>query len=374
MKVLIIGGYSPSLVNFRGHLLHSMIRAGHEVHAAAPELLVDERTSGVLREMGVEPHDMPIRRTGLNPVADLHAAVKMMRLMRRLRPDAVLAYTAKPVIWSLLTAAWAGVPRRFALITGLGYAFAEQPTGKRAVVGRVVRVLYRLALSRASKVFFQNTDDAQLFAQLGLLQPGTPRAVVSGSGVDLDKFSIQPLPDGALTFLLIARLLGDKGIREYIAAAADVSSRYPDVRFELVGPRDESPDGITARELNALLASGKVRWHGETEDVRPFIARCHVFVLPSYREGTPRTVLEAMALGRPIITTDAPGCRETVEDGTNGFLVEPRSPAAVAAAMLRFIETPAILSGMGRESRRMVEARYDVRVVSREMLREMSLA
>jgi glycosyltransferase involved in cell wall biosynthesis len=374
MKLLVIGGYSRSLINFRGHLLGAMIDAGHEVYAAAPALLADDETTDRLVRMGVIPRDVSLSRTGLNPIADLYAFVDLVRVMRRIRPDAVLAYTAKPVIWSMLAARLLGVPRKFALLTGLGYAFAANPTGKRAVVGSIVKGLYRRALRRATAVFFQNPDDARLFRDLGLLAPQTPVTVVRGSGVDLQHYSPADLPGGPVTFLLIARLLGDKGIREFLQAAKQVSHEHPHARFDLVGPLDDSPDGIGEEELKSLLTDNPVRWHGEAADVRPFIADCHVYVLPSYREGTPRTVLEAMALGRAVITTDAPGCRETVEDGRNGFLVMPRSTEALAAAMTRFIETPSLAAAMGAESRRMAEEKFDVRVVNRQMLQVMGLA
>lgn len=374
MKILVIGGYSPSLINFRGHLLQSMVDAGHEVHAAAPGLLADRPTSKRLRAMKVEPHNVPLQRTGLNPFADLVSLATMTRRMRQLQPDAVLAYTLKPVVWGMLAARLTGVRHRFALITGLGYAFAAQPRGKRALVRRIARWLYRISLAGASKVLFQNADDARLFNELNLVPKRTPKLVVSGSGVDLDQFTLQPLPDWPITFLLIARLLGDKGIREYVQAASAIHARFPDPRFELVGPPDDSPDGLSFEEMQDLLCGSPVRWRGEATDVRPHIAGCHVYVLPSYREGTPRTVLEAMALGRPVITTNAPGCRETVIDGVNGWLVEPRSVTALAGAMARFIEAPGTAAPMGRESRRLVEERYDVRLVTRDMLQHMALA
>ena len=374
MRILVIGGYARSLVNFRGHLLGSMVDAGHEVHAAAPGLLADQATAGKLASMNVRLHDVAISRAGLNPVHDLKAFAQMVRLMRRIGPHAVLGYTAKPVIWGMLSAALAGVPRRFALITGLGYAFAERASGKQALVGKVARALYRVALKRASVVLFQNRDDAQLFAEMRLLGPSSRVVIVPGSGVDVNFFGRQPLPDGPITFLLIARLLGAKGIREYFEAAAIVHARHRGVRFHLVGPIDESPDGLTAAELEDLLKSGTVEWLGEAADVRPFIANCHVYVLPSYREGTPRTVLEAMAIGRAVITTDAPGCRETVEEGGNGFLVPPRSARALAAAMLRFVETPSLAQTMGAESRRLAERKYDVGLVNRQMLQAMDMS
>ena len=373
MIVLVVGGFSRSLINFRGHLLQSMAAAGHEVHAAAPGLLADQTTASGLRAIGVTPHDVAIQRVGLNPLKDLGALASLLRLMREVGPDAVLAYTAKPVIWSMLAGALTGIPKRFALITGAGYAFGSATSGKRALISKIARSLYRYGLACASQVFFQNRDDAALFADLRLVPKSTPTAIFAGSGIDIERFMPQPLPAEPLSFLLIARLLGDKGIREYFSAAQMVSAVHPEVRFALVGPPDESPDGISRRELDAMLSRSIVQWHGETDDVRPFIAASHVYVLPSYREGTPRTVLEAMALGRAVITTDAPGCRETVVDGVNGFLVETQSAEAVARAMLRFIEAPELVDRMGREARRIAEERYDVRIVSRKMMDAMGL-
>ena len=196
--------------------------------------------------------------------------------------------------------------------------------------------------------------------------------VVDGSGVDLDFYGVAPLPVWP-SFLLIARLLGDKGVREYAEAACRIRLRSPEVIFHLVGWIDENPDAISQQELDGWIAAGILEFHGRLADVRPAIANCSVYVLPSYREGTPRTVLEAMAMGRAIITTDAPGCRETVQDGKNGFLVPVRSVDALETAMQRFIADPALIKKMGKRSRAMVEEKYDVYKVNAVMLREMRI-
>ena len=184
MIVLVVGGFSRSLINFRGHLLQSMAAAGHEVHAAAPGLLADQTTASGLRAIGVTPHDVAIQRVGLNPLKDLGALASLLRLMREVGPDAVLAYTAKPVIWSMLAGALTGIPKRFALITGAGYAFGSATSGKRALISKIARSLYRYGLACASQVFFQNRDDAALFADLRLVPKSTPTAIFAGSGID----------------------------------------------------------------------------------------------------------------------------------------------------------------------------------------------
>jgi glycosyltransferase involved in cell wall biosynthesis len=313
-----------------------------------------------------------MHRTGTNPLADLSTLFALRRLMRALKPGHVLAYTIKPVIYGLLAARLASVPNRFALITGLGYAFTGEATGLRGALRAVVRRLYALSLRGAHKVFFQNPDDRELFLSLGIVGKATPTAIVNGSGIDVSAYAVAPLPQGA-DFLLIARLLGDKGVREYVEAARKVRAQHPEASFSLVGWIDGNPDAIAQGELDAWVNEGAIRYLGRMDDVRPALAACSVYVLPSYREGTPRTVLEAMAMGRPVITTDAPGCRETVKDGDNGFLVPVKSVDALAEAMLRFIREPALREAMGRRSREVAEDKYDVHKVNAVMLRAMGL-
>ncbi len=371
--ILILASHPASLTNFRGPLLKALVARGHNVHAGAPGLAADTDTVAKLSQMGVIPHNVPFQRTGVNPFADLWAMVALVRLMRKLRPDAVFSYTIKPVIWGTLAAHAAGVPRRYALITGLGYAFTGAPRGKRWLIQRVTRGLYARALKCASGVFFQNPDDAALFRDLGLVPTFVPITVVNGSGIDTEVFTTAPLPEMPIKFLLIARLLGDKGIREYAAAAQNIRRTHPDIEFHLVGGTDPNPDAIPEAEVRGWYAVGDIVWHGALSDVRPAIAAAHVYVLPSYREGTPRSVLEAMSMGRPIITTDAPGCRETVVQGENGFLIAPRDAQALAAAMQRFLEDPTMIAPMGRRSRAIAEERYDVHKVNGVMLKEMGL-
>ncbi len=315
-------------------------------------------------------------RTGVSPLADLRLVLHLVRLFRRQQPDLVLGYTIKPAIYGTLAAWLAGVPRRFALITGLGYAFTGEAKGRRGWIQHAVRFLYRTALARSTGVIFQNRDDAALFSKLGLLQKGVPVHVVNGSGVDLAHFQPQPLPanEGAPTFLLVARLLTAKGIREFAAAAAAIQQEGSAARFLLVGGQDSNPDAIPMAELEAWQAGRILEWRGELEDVRPALGECHVFVLPSYREGTPRSVLEAMATGRAIITTDAPGCRETVVDEENGLLVPVANADALTHAMRRFIEDPGLAATMGEKSLAMVRAKFDARLVNQAMLEAMGIA
>lgn len=369
----MVAGLASSLHNFRGPLLEALCERGLEVHAAAPGLRDDVATRAWLEARGIRCHDVPLARVGLSPLGDLRALLALYRLMRRVRPEIFLGYTIKPVIWGVLAARLAGVPRRVALITGLGYAFTGQARGKRRLVQRIVRRLYAIALRRASSVIFQNPDDRDDFARLGLLPASLPVSVVDGSGVDTGTFAPAPLRDGPPRFLLIARLIGDKGVREYAAAAAVLRRRWPLAEFHLVGGLDPNPDGIAEAEVRGWHDAGDIIWHGPLSDVRPAIAAAHVYVLPSYREGTPRTVLEAMSMGRAIITTDAPGCRETVVEGENGLLVPVGDASALADGMERVLSAPELIGAWGAASRRIVERRYDVRIVNAAMLRAMGI-
>lgn len=369
-RVLIIGSYPGSVVSFRGALIAALQEAGQEVHVAAPGLLASGAIAEYLVDRRVLVHDVPVRRAGTSTLDDMVLAIKLFALIRRVGPDAILCYTIKPVIYGTLVAWALRVRARYALVTGLGYAFTG---GRRNLLTRLIRLLYRLALSCADKVFFQNPDDEALFRQMGILGEDADSVVVNGSGVDLLAFKAEPAPGGPLTFLMIGRLLGDKGAREYAAAAARVRVLRPDVRFALVGWIDENPDAIDESELAEWVRSSTLEFHGKLSDVRAVIAACSVYVLPSYREGTPRTVLEAMAIGRPIITTDAPGCRETVIDGDNGFLVPVKSVDALVEAMLRFVHDPELAQRMGRRSREIAEEKYDVHKVNAVMLREMGI-
>lgn len=368
--VVVMGGYAPSLVTFRGSLLRAMVERGHRVVACAPSASAE--VAGALAEMGVSFRDVPFKRTGVRPDQDLRALGALVALFREIRPDVVLGYTIKPVIWGLLAARLARVPRRFAMITGLGYAFMTE--GPRArLVSEVARRLYRLSLRGADAVFFQNPDDRALFEQLRLVRGPEQGVLINGSGVEVDLYQPAPFPDGAPAFLLIGRLLGDKGVREYVEAARTVRARHPRAVFRLAGWTDENPSSISQRELDSWVREGVIEFLGGLADVRPAMAAASVYVLPSYREGTPRSVLEAMAMGRPVVTTDAPGCRETVRDGVNGFLVPVRDAAALAGAMERFVADPELAPAMGRESRALALEKYDVRKVNAVILRTMGL-
>ncbi len=379
MKFLIISSFLPSVLNFRGKLLEAIYQQGYEIHIIAPDLTSFSAEHEKLLDLDYFVHEVSMQRTGTNPVADLKTLGSMYTLIKKIKPDYVLSYTIKPVIYGTLAAWLAKVPNRYALITGLGYAFQNVETqSQRSIFQKLVHGLYQQALSRSHKAFFQNPDDLKLFQDLKLLKTQIPTVVVNGSGVNVADFNVIPLPVTAdqkikISFLLIARLLVDKGVREYAEAAKIIKHKYPHVEFNLVGWIDENPSAIGQQELDQWVASNTLKYWGKLSDVRLAIAESSVYVLPSYREGTPRTVLEAMSMGRAIITTDAPGCRETVIHGENGYLVEVKSVSSLEAAMKNFIINPELIVSMGIRSREIALNKYDVNQVNHHMMTEMGI-
>jgi glycosyltransferase involved in cell wall biosynthesis len=358
------------LIHFRGPLLQRLVAEGHEVTACAPDASAAIRRE--LAALGVTYRHVPIQRAGMNPMRDVGTVRALATLYREVQPDLVLTYTIKPVIYGSLAARVAGVPRVCSIITGLGYSFGTATWRQRAL-NPVVRSLFRFALSHNEVVFFQNPDDLRQFVDAGLASD-RQAVLVNGSGVDLEHFRVAPLPEGTPVFLLTTRLLWEKGVGEYVAAARSLKAKYPTARFRLLGPLDPNPAAVSRVQLDAWTTEGVIEYLGSTNDVRPAIADASVFVLPSaYREGTPRSILEAMSMGRPIITTDAPGCRETVRRDENGFLVPMSDWTALADAMERFLRDPERVAPMGARSRAIAEEKYDVHLVNRMMMRAMGL-
>ncbi len=370
MRLLLVSGSARSLLNFLGPLMKALVARGHAVVACATEATPE--TVQKLSALGVRFSHSPIVRHGLSPIGDLQALMALRKLMKQERPERVLAYTVKPVIYAHLAARLAGRPMVFAWIPGLGYAFGNGSL-KQKFVGFVVRNLYRLALKQSCGVIFQNPDDQALFSEQGLLPRQVPAIMTNGQGVDLEWFTPQPLPEEPV-FLLVARLLAEKGVREFYQAACLIKEKYPQARLQVVGGLDPNPASIQAAELQQWRSTGVIEYLGQLDGCRPAYAGARVFVLPSYyREGVPRSSMEAMAMGRPVITTDAPGCRETVVEGKNGFLVPVRDPKGLATAMERFILEPELAEQMGKESLRIAREKYDVHKVNKVIMDSMSV-
>jgi glycosyltransferase involved in cell wall biosynthesis len=316
-KVCVIAGYAPSILNFRKELILEIAKTC-DVFVCAPFITTELKTS--IENLGAVLLDARMSPESMNPFTNISYLYALFSHFKAVKPDVVLSYTIKPVIWASIAAKLAGVSYISSIVTGLGYSFTELDSLKRRIINKLVCRLYKWALSFNQMVFFQNKDDRSIFQDKKILGH-TPSLIINGSGVNLAHFyHCEHYPE-QISFLMMGRLLKDKGIYEYIEAARRIHSQYKNITFDLMGWIDNNPSSITPEELTAWCDDGVVNFLGKLEDVRHSLQASSVFVLPSYREGTPRSVLEAISMGRPIITTDAPGCRETVAQGVNGYLV-----------------------------------------------------
>ncbi|WP_415715137.1 glycosyltransferase family 4 protein [Maridesulfovibrio sp.] len=369
MKIAIIGGYGPSLINFRGPMLRAMEDAGHDIYGIAP--LDSSDVPQKLAHWGIKFIEAPIQRKGMNPAKDLAALFALIKILKQIQPDAVLSYTIKPVIYGSIAAKLTGVKDIYSMITGLGYAFG-QTTGKRGMLFKLVKNMYQAGLTCNKTVLFQNPDDCNLFKELGIIPKNKSTVITNGSGVDLSHYASSPVPQTNPVFLCISRLLKEKGVREFAEASMQLKRKYPQAEFRLVGPHDNGPDSIRD-DLTITWQNNGVECIGPVDDVRGELQNCSVYVLPSYREGTPRSVLEAMATGRPIVTTDTTGCRETVIEGQNGFMVPVKDTSALEQAMEKFIIQPELLQPMGDASLAYAAEKFDVNKVNATILKAMGL-
>jgi glycosyltransferase involved in cell wall biosynthesis len=359
-KVTIVTSYAPSSISFRGELISALVEKGCCVQVLAPDHSAE--TKDRLRLIGASSGDFFLSRSGASPFLDLRSLYSILRIFCSDRPDVVLTYFVKPNIWGIIAAAMACVPKRIAMVEGMGYCFTPNANGyrslKQLLLGWLILRLYQLAFMAANRVIVLNSDDInELYRKCGLKPSKT--VLLGGIGVSLDQWNNHHPHLSPITFTMVARLLREKGVFEFLNAARLIKSEFPCVRFLLLGGLDDNPGAIGKRDLQPWIEMGCVDILGHVE-VLPHLRITSVFVLPSYREGMPRSTQEAMAMGRAVITTDAPGCRETVLDNVNGFLVPPRDSSALAQAMKRFIMRPEMIAQMGRESRRLAEERFDV--------------
>jgi glycosyltransferase involved in cell wall biosynthesis len=372
-KVVVIGSLAWSLVNFRLDLMKRMVARGHSVVAVAPDM--DPQTERSLRENGIGSRTVGMDRAGLNPIRDLRTLSGLVRLLREEAPDVVLCYTMKPIIYGGLAARLTGRKQCFALFTGLGYAFSEdRPRGRRKLLRLAVVLLHRIALQNIAGAFCYNAQEREDIRRYRLIPPSVSLVEVPGTGVDTDRFYPTAPPIAPVRFLFVGRLLRSKGIGVLAKAAARLKAEGRKFEVDVLGPFDSNPDSIDPDTLSAWEKQGLFTYLGRTEDVAPFFRNSSVFVLPTrLREGIPRTILEAMASGRAVITTDAPGCGETIVDGVSGRIVPRDDAAALADAMAEFIDNPELVIEMGRAARARVCARNDVHIVNRTLLETMSL-
>jgi glycosyltransferase involved in cell wall biosynthesis len=352
-----------------------MLKKNHSVFAICPldcELFSDN-INEAFRSIGVNYIPVKLNRSGTNPLHDFMTLFRLIKILTYHKPDVVLNYTIKPLIYGSIAARIAGVKKIVSFVTGLGYVFS-QGSLKAKILRPFVKVQVKLAIFFNYKVFFQNPDDKNEYIKHFLLTDKKKAVVTNGSGVNLEKFPFEiKSKKETVQFLFVGRLLRDKGVNEFIASAIDISVSFPEARFTIVGPFDSNPEAIGQMEMENITKNTIVKYVGPTDDVNSFIRNCDVFVLPSYHEGTPRTVLEAMSVGRAIITTDAPGCRETTINGYNGYLVSVKDVKALSLAMKRLLDNKAIIPVMGHNSRKLAEKKYDVTHVVNLILKEINI-
>lgn len=362
MKFILVSPKNRTVYNFRGDLIKKIIERGYEVVVTGPNQIdVDKITT-----LGARFVEIPMNKNGVNPFADLKYQKCLQELFEKEQPDVVLGYTSKPVIYGSIAAKNAAKKlkkdiRAVAMVTGVGYAFTAN-TLKAKIIRFIQSMLYKEAFKKADFVIFQNEDDKELFETLKLTQ-ANKTGIVNGSGVNTEKFSLAEYPE-KITFFMLARVMYSKGIREYLEACKIVKDKYPDVRCMLLGACEGIQDSLSKEDLAPYIESGIIEHFGETDCVADYYKQCSVYVLPSYREGTPRTVLEAASMGRAVITTDAPGCRGTVIDGKTGFLVPVKNAEALAEKMLEFVKNPTLVESMGQASAEYCREKYDVEKVN----------
>lgn len=366
MKFILISPKNRTTYNFRGDLIKEIISRGYEVIVTGPNADEIEK----VKELGVRFELIPLNKTGLNIMADIKYLTSLIKLLRKEKPDVTLGYTIKPVIYGSIAAKLAGLKNINSMITGAGYVFTAKSI-KAKIIKFFVSILYRIGLSCTDKVIFQNKDDMDEFVESRLLKKDKC-FLVNGSGVNMSKFSTTTFPE-TLTFFMLSRIMHSKGVKEYLEAAKIVKAKFPETRFMLLGAVENLQDSLKMEDLMPYINAGIIDYFEETHDVVSFYRQSSVYVLPSYREGTPRTVLEAMAMGRPIITTDSPGCKETVRDGQNGFLIPIKDSVALAEKMEWFIVNKEQINTMGQESYELCLEKFDVKKVNQKMLEYMNI-
>ena len=376
MKVVIIGTVASSFYGFRADLIRAMRVKQYTVYA-----FTSEYTDADLKQiesLGAIPMTYELNRGGLNPLSDIVATYKLSKKIREIKPDLVFSYFSKPVIFGTIAAKLAKVPKIIGMLEGLGYTFTEKPEGlakKTELIKKVQVLLYKFALPQLDKLIFLNPDDPKdLIDQYAINVRKVE--VLGGIGLNLKEYPCQPIINiqQPINFLFIGRLLKEKGIHDFLNAAKIVKEKYPETQFTVLGAIDPHNLGaLTQSELDELISSNIIDYPGHVDNVKDWIAKSHVFVLPSYREGVPRSTQEAMAIGRAVVTTDVPGCRETVEHGVNGFIVAKWNPEALAEKMIYFIEHPEQIEKMGYESYKIAQDKFDAEKVNQRLLNILGL-
>ena len=361
-RIVLVANTTWNIFNFRLNVIQKLVDEGHEVYVLAPVdeyIAYKENFPGVVH-IGLSHLD----RDSTNPLKDLLLVGELYRKYKKIKPSLIIHYTHKPNIFGSIAAMFAKI-KSINVITGLGYSFIH-----KGWINTAMKALYRMVSSKAVLTVFENQDDLKLFIEEGLVDED--RAVsIKGCGVDSSYYLPQPngILHEATTFTFIGRLLKDKGVREFAEAAKVIKARYPKTHFVMLGDFDqENPSTIERDQLLDWLNNDVVEYRGFVRDVRPYVSKSDCIILPSYREGLPRIILEGMAMAKPIITCDTAGCRETVDSGINGFLVQPRNVAALVSGIEQFMDLSAEeQKEMGRKGRAMVEELFDSKIIAAEL-------
>lgn len=375
MKVVFIGTVASSFYGFRADLIRTLLKKGYQVYAFTSEYTAEDLKK--IEKLGATPITYTLNRGGLNPLADIVATYRLSKKIKTTNPDLVFSYFSKPVIFGTLAAKLAQVPRVIGMLEGLGYTFTEQPEGlskKTQLIKKIQVFLYKIALPQLDQLIFLNPDDPKDLLEKYVINVKNIE-VLGGIGLNLDHYKYSENFNSNISFIFIARLLAEKGIHDYIKAAKIVKEKYPSVKFTVLGAIDKEALGsLKEEELESLVKTNIIEYPGHVSNVSEWIENSSVFVLPSYyREGVPRSTQEAMAIGRAIITTDVPGCRETVVDGVNGFLVPKWNPEALADKMIYFIENPDQIKVMGAESYKIAVEKFDADKVNQRLVNILGL-
>lgn len=370
-NIVIIGTVASSFYGFRADLIRELCKKGNIVYAFTSEYSEDDLQK--IENLGAIPVTYELNRGGLNPLSDIVATYKLSQKIQEIKPDLVFSYFTKPVIFGTLAAKWSKVPKIIGMLEGLGYTFTDQPEGissKTKLIRNVQVFLYRIALPYLDQLIFLNPDDPIDLLEKHNLHVKSVN-ILGGIGLNLQSYPYRPIskPPVKLNFLFIGRLLKEKGIHDFIAAIKLVKQQYPDTTFTVLGAVDKSNLGaLSEEEVSNLIQAGTIEYPGHVDNIQEWIVKSDVFVLPSYREGVPRSTQEAMAIGRAVITTDVPGCRETVIDGVNGFIVPRWNPEKLAEKMIYFIENPEKIQLMGEASHKIAIEKFDANKVNQKLI------
>ncbi|MDX7998849.1 glycosyltransferase family 4 protein [Xenorhabdus sp. Reich] len=369
MKILLIGNQSNTIILFRKNFIKLMIQKKIIVHTLTMDF--NKGNFERIKSLGAHPEQYKFSRSGINPISDIINTIRLSKKIKEINPDIVLCFFPKPIIFGSIASKIAQVTKIYSLFEGLGYTFTETNNRiniKKTIIKKLQILLYKISLPLSNKVLFLNKDDQNEIISNHKVFVKTS-SVIGGIGVDINEFTYTPISSTRkIHFSMVSRLLVEKGVREFIEAAKIVKQDYPFVEFSIAGSVDDNPGGITSTELELWQRENIVTFKGQISNIKDFLIDSSVFVLPSYREGVPRSTQEAMAIGRAILTTDVPGCRDTVIDGYNGFLVPPYNSKALANKMIQFLNNPDLLNSMGLASRKLAVERFDENVFCERLL------